>query len=196
MNTLVLNGKEEQLLRERKAVKALLWVSLISIFMLFAGLTSAYIVRQAEGNWLEFALPRMFYYSTAIILVSSITINWAMSSAKKDNQKNLRIALLLTLALGLTFVFLQVSGWKELIALGIFFGGDGSTASGSYMYVLSGVHLAHLIGGIISLLIVLFNAFKGKYNPANLFGLQLCSIYWHFLDILWIYLFLFLLFIR
>lgn len=196
MTVLVLNEEKEQQLREKKAVKSLLWVSLVSIFMLFAGLTSAYIVRQAEGNWLAFELPQMFYYSTAVILMSSITMNWAMSSAKKDNAGNLKLALLLTLILGLAFVCLQISGWKDLVAQGIFFGGEGSTASGSYLYVLSGVHLAHMIGGIISLIVVLYKALKEKYNSQNIFGLQLCSIFWHFLDILWIYLFLFLLFIR
>ena len=134
--------------------------------------------------------------STALILLSSVTMNWANSSAKKNNLKNIKFGLFFTMLLGLGFVISQLMAWDNLVGQKIFFAGKFSNASGSFLYVISGIHLAHLIGGIISLIVTLTMAIKEKYNSNDLLGLQLCSIYWHFLDILWIYLFLFLLFIH
>jgi len=192
---MTLNSNEKQNIKY-KTFKALLWVGIGSIVMLFAALTSAYIVRQAEGRWLHFELPQVFWFSTAIILASSITLNWAVYAVKKDKLKIAKSMLFLTLALGLAFVFSQFAAWKTLVAENVFFTGKGSNASGSYLYVLSGLHLAHLFGGIIALIITFVNTVREKYNSKNLLGIQLCGIYWHFLDILWIYLFFFLLFIR
>lgn len=187
---------QEDFTRRAKTAKPLLWIGIVSIIMLFAGLTSAYIVRQAEGNWLEFELPTSMFVSTAIIILSSITLWYAQSSAKKDNQSATKIGLYITLALGLAFVFSQFQVWKDLVAAGVFFAGAQANASGSFMYLLSGLHLAHLFGGIIALFVTATNASSGKYANGNILGIELCSIYWHFLDILWIYLLLFLLFIR
>ena len=165
---------------------------MVSMTMLFAGLTSAIIVRHAEGNWLHYELPRIFYLSTAILVLSSFTMLWAMISAKKDNFQNIKTALILTLLLGLGFVFCQFKAWGSLVEQGVFLVGN---PSGSFLYVLTGLHLAHLFGGLIVLSVVLYKAFKEQYNSQNKSGLELCSIYWHFLDVLWVYLFLFLIFI-
>jgi cytochrome c oxidase subunit 3 len=193
MSTITKNISEERQTKE-KAQKFLLWLAIGSIVMLFAALTSAYIVRKGDGNWSAQYIPQTFYLSTTCILLSSIFMNWALSSAKKDNQKNLKNALLITMLLGLGFVYFQFSSWKDMVSHNIFF--SGSNASGSYLYALSGIHLLHLIGGFIGLMVVTIKAFLKKYDSENYHGMQLCAIYWHFLDFLWVYLLLFLLFIR
>lgn len=188
--------KAELKAAQQKASKPLLWVGVLSIVMLFAGLTSAYVVRADNGNWLIFNLPNAFYLSTAVIVTSSITLFYALQMAKKNNKKGMVLGLLATFILGLTFAYLQYAGWGELYSKNIVFGGKSSNASGSFLYLITFLHLLHLFAGLISLLVTLKNAIKGKYNAENTLGLELCSIYWHFLDILWVYLFLFLYYIR
>jgi cytochrome c oxidase subunit III len=196
VNLVALNPEEEREAR-LKAKKNLLWIALVSIIMMFAGLTSAYIVRMAEGNWEHIELPQLFYFSTAVIIISSITINQAWKAAKNNNNQQLLNFIIITFILGLTFGVLQYLAWGKLVEQGYYFaGGTGGGASASYLYVLSGLHLLHVFGGLIALIVVFFRASKGIYKSGNLLGLQMCTIYWHFLDFLWIYLFLFLLFIR
>jgi len=178
---------------QQKASKPLLWVGILSIVMLFAGLTSAYVVRADNGNWLIFNLPSAFYLSTAVIITSSITLFYALQMAKKNNKSGMVLGLLVTFILGLVFTYLQYSGWRELYSKNIVFGGKSSNASGSFLYLIT---FLHLFAGLISLLVTLKNAIRGQYNAQNTLGLELCSIYWHFLDILWVYLFLFLYYIR
>lgn len=184
---------EEQRERMRKSKSAILWLGIVSIIMMFSGLTSAYIVRQGEGDWLQFEVPSNFYTSTAVILISSITMNYAFQAAKKGSKKNLLNGLLFTLALGIVFTILQFQGWKQLVNSGVFFVGH---PAGSFFYVLTGLHLAHLTGGLLSLIYVIFRTVRNKYSAENTQGVKLCAIYWHFLDILWLYLFLFLIFNR
>jgi cytochrome c oxidase subunit 3 len=179
-----------------KAVNLLLWLGQVSIGMLFAGLTSGYIVRRETGNWLKFELPPQFWASTAIILISSITMNWAMQSVKKGNTKNLTQAVLATFLLGVAFIICQVMAWAALTKANIVVMGSQSYASGSYLYIISGLHIAHILGGLLALLIVFFKARAEKYSPQNYAGVKLCATYWHFLDGLWIYLFIFLLIMR
>jgi cytochrome c oxidase subunit 3 len=169
--------------------KVLLWLGIVSMIMAFGGLTSAYIVRKAEGNWFQFQLPKTFLLSTILIILSSFTIQFAYWSAKKNNLVNAKTGMLATLALGLGFVFCQFYSWNVLVANGIFFVGN---PSGSFVYVFSGLHLAHLAGGIIALIVVSAKTILEKYNSENYQGIQLCSIYWHFLDLLWVYLFVFI----
>ena len=175
---------------KKKASKSLIWIGIISILMIFAGLTSAYVVRSDTGNWLIFELPNTFYLSTAVIIASSLSLYVALQMAKKNNQKGIIYGVLVTFILGILFTYLQYLGWCQLRSVGIVFAGKASNASGSFLY------LAHLFAGLISLLVTLKNSIKGRYNAENTLGLELCSIYWHFLDILWVYLFLFLLYIR
>ena len=193
MNTITLEEKKE--IREKSA-KPLLWLGMVSMAMIFAGLTSAYVVRQGKGDWLKFELPQLFYISTAIIIISSVTMNWVLSSAKNNNYKNVKLASLITLILGFAFVICQFKAWGTLVDQKVFFAGKYSNAAGSYLYILTGLHLLHLIGGILALLLVWVKSLKNKYNSENLLGIKLCAIFWHFLDVLWIYLFLFLLFFR
>lgn len=191
--TIDINEKEQI---KKKAAKPLLGVGIMSIVMLFAGLTSAYIVRQAQGDWLEFELPSGLYISTVIIFLSSLSLIWASISLKKGYLNAFKQGLGITLFLAVGFIISQFIVWEQLVRVGVFFGGSGSNPAGSFLYVLTGLHLAHLIGGIVALVIVFVSALLGKYSPDKRLGFQLFEIYWHFLGGLWIYLLLFLLFIH
>jgi cytochrome c oxidase subunit III len=195
MKSAVIDIEEKQQIRQ-KAAKPLLWIAMISIVMLFAGLTSAYIVRKNVGDWLVFDLPSQFYISTVVILLSSFSMIYALAAAKKNNSSAITLGLSITLVLGIVFLFSQLFAWKQLVAGGIYLGGSGSNPSGSFLYILSGLHGLHIIGGLIALIVCLIQSLRKKYNSENRLGLQLCSTYWHFLDALWIYLLLFLQFIR
>ncbi|WP_149240907.1 cytochrome c oxidase subunit 3 [Dyadobacter sp. 32] len=171
-------------------MKFILWLFLVSIIMLFASQTSAYLVRRAEGNWLEFEMPRIFWYSTAVLLVSSISMQWAYFAAKKDQFKQLKIAISITFALGLAFLWMQFEGWRNLVDMNVYFVGN---PSGSFFYVFTGLHGFHIISGLIVLLFALRAVFRLKVHAKSLRQIQICSTYWHFLDLLWLYLFVFLL---
>lgn len=171
--------------------RILLWIAIASIVMLFAGLTSGYIVRQAEGNWRVFELPVVFTVSTAIILVSSLTMHLSVRAAKANDLQGIKTYLLVTLGLGFAFVFAQFLGWNELVKSGVFFV-DKTTPSGSFFYVLSGLHLAHLAFGLLGLVVTSARAIRERYHSSDYEGLSLCATYWHFLDGLWMYLFVFL----
>ena len=169
--------------------KFALWLFIVSIVMIFASLTSAYIVRESDGNWLEFSLPNIFWFNSAIILGSSFFMHWAYLSAKKDNISHLKLGLVGTIVLGVLFLIGQVMAWEQLVAMDIYFVGN---PAGSFVYVLSGVHGFHIISAIIFVVIVLVNALKFKIHSKNMIQMEMCTTYWHFLDGLWIYLFLFL----
>ncbi len=188
--------KEELRLARRKASKPLLWIGIVSIVMLFAGLTSAYVVRAQNGNWLVFQLPPIMLISTAVIVTSSLTLFLAQRAIKKDNLQLTSIALLATLLLGFAFFYTQYAGWKQLSAQGIYFAGKFSNASGSFLIVIAFLHLLHMIGGLIALTVSLTKSLLKKYSSSDSLGIELTAIYWHFLDILWVYLFLFLYFYR
>ncbi|UZR93684.1 cytochrome c oxidase subunit 3 [Chondrinema litorale] len=170
--------------------KFALWLFMVSVVMIFASLTSAYIVRQGEGNWYIFDLPNIFYISTVIIIASSVSMHWAYIEAKKDNFARLRIAAIVTAILGITFLVLQFYGWAQLVNINVYFVGN---PSGSFVYVLTGLHGLHLISGVIVILYVLVQSLRYKIHSKNLLSIDLCATYWHFLDGLWIYLFVFLL---
>ena len=188
--------KAELLAAKRKAAKPLLWIGIVSIVMLFAGLTSAYVVRAQNGNWLQFQLPSILIISTAIIVSSSLTLLVSQLAIKKNNYLLTNIGLALTLLLGFIFFYTQYQGWKELSAQGIYFAGKSSNASGSFLIVIAFLHLAHMIGGLIALIVSLTKSLLKKYSATDSLGIELTAIYWHFLDILWVYLFLFLYFYR
>lgn len=187
----VLNKKDFQKEKREKVAKPLMLFGMVSIVMLFAGLTSAVVVRKGDGNWMEFEIPSMFLYSCIIIVVSSITLILANVAARKDQTKGVTSMIVATFLLGIAFVFTQFEGYSQLIAQEVFFTGANHNASGSFLYIISGLHLLHLAGGIIALLVVFFNALKARYNSKNLLGLQVFSMYWHFLGGMWIYLYVF-----
>ncbi|UII24354.1 cytochrome c oxidase subunit 3 [Fulvivirga ligni] len=171
--------------------KFALWLFMVTVVMIFAALTSAYIVRQAEGKWLVFELPQIFWYSTALIAMSSISMHWAYLSAKRDNLDMVKVAVVITTILGLLFTASQYYGFLALAEEGYHF--SSNDVSVSFLIVLVGLHVVHLLSGIIVLIITLVSTFKYKVHSKNLTRLQMCVTYWHFLDVLWIYLFIFLL---
>ena len=175
---------------KNRPLKQLLWVGIAAIAMFFAGLTSAYIVRKAEGNWTEFVLPDWFWYSAITIVISSVVLILAKQKIKKD--QSVFSLVLSVFLLGLLFAYFQLNGWKELTNQGVFLTGKGSNVAGSFLYVITLSHLVHLIGGLIALLVTAINAKRKKYSAEDYLGLEITSIYWHFLSILWIYLFFFL----
>ncbi|TAH25605.1 MAG: heme-copper oxidase subunit III [Cytophagales bacterium] len=172
--------------------KFALWLFICTVIMIFGALTSAFIVRKADGNWLEFELPVLLWVNTIIILFSSATLQWSYFSAKRDNINNLKIGIAITFFLGILFVIGQFYAWKELVSMGVYFGGSSSNPSGSFIYVLTGLHALHLVSGIIFLLFVLVASFQYKVHSKNMVRIEMCATYWHFLDFLWIYLFGFL----
>ena len=171
--------------------KFILWLFIVSILMLFASFTSAYLVRRAEGNWLEFTVPAIFGYSTVVLVLSSLTMHWAYLAAKKDNFNALRIAISITFALGMMFLYMQFQGWVELVRNNVYFVGN---PAGSFIYVFTGMHAFHLISGLIVLVFALVAAFRLRIHAKSLEQVQVASTYWHFLDVLWIYLYFFLLY--
>lgn len=181
---------------KRKSAKPMLWVSMVSMTMMFAGLTSAYVVSRKRSDWVSFDLPQAFYVSTLLIVLSSITFMLAKYFIKQNNRALTTSFLLLTLAAGIGFVFFQFEGFNELLKSGLFFAGAQSTVKSSFIYGITIAHLAHVAAGIIVLLVVVFNHFNKKYSANDSLGLELGAIFWHFVDILWIYLFLFFYFIR
>ncbi len=179
-----------------------MWLGIGSIIMMFAGFTSAYIVRRAGGNWVEYKLPDLFWVSTVVILLSSITLYIAHKAFKSDNRQRYRLFLGITLLLGLGFVGLQYAGWKELMGYGILLEGN---PSGAFLYVISGMHAAHVLGGILFLVIFFIKSLRNldpvkklmqDINPEKTLGVDIMATYWHFVDILWIYLFVFFLYYR
>lgn len=169
--------------------KFILWLFVVSIIMLFAAMTSAYLVRRAEGNWLEYTIPAVFTYSSVVLIVSSLTMHWAYLAAKKDNFGSLKTAISITFALGIAFLYMQFQGWVELVNQKVFFVGN---PAGSFMYVFTGLHGFHLISGLIVLVFALVAAFRLRIHAKNLNQIEIAATYWHFLDILWLYLFVFL----
>lgn len=169
--------------------KFALWLFMVTVVMLFAAWTSAYIVRQAEGNWLDYELPEIFWLTSGIVVLSSITLQWAYFSAKKDNFVQLRLGMVLTVILGIAFLIGQWYSWIALVDRDVFFVGN---PAGSFLYVLTGMHGLHLISGLIFLIIVLISSFQFKVHSKAMVSMEMLTTYWHFLGGLWLYLFLFL----
>jgi cytochrome c oxidase subunit 3 len=167
------------------------------MIMMFAGLTSAFVVSKSRADWLkDFQLPTAFYYSTVVIMGCSVTFHLAKKAIQKDNQKATTSFLLATLALGILFVVLQFVGFGQIVANGYYFTGTESSITTTFLYIVTVVHLAHLAGGLIALLIIIYKQLQHKYNSTKTIGIELGAMYWHFLDLLWVYLFLFLFFFK
>jgi cytochrome c oxidase subunit 3 len=173
--------------------KFALWLLIIAMVMLFAGLTSAYIVRMGEGNWYKFDLPIQFLYSTFIIIASSFTMWWAYKSAKNDEISQVKMGLIVTFILALGFCYLQFLGWKAMTQMDLFFADDvhGDRVSASFIYALTGLHLVHTLGGVLFIFIQIIRAFTYNIHRKKLLSTNMCNTYWHFVGILWVYLYLF-----
>jgi len=169
--------------------KFALWLFMATVVMLFASWTSAYIVRQAEGNWQFFELPGIFTFSTGIILISSITMQIGYFAAKSNSTGRLQLMLIITAVLGVIFLVAQVLGWGDLVSKSVYFVGN---PSGSFVYVITGFHGLHIVSALIFLLIVMRSASRDLIHSGNLAQIEMCTTYWHFLGFLWVYLYIFL----
>ncbi len=188
---------EEQKARNARSAKMILLFAMVSMTMMFAGLTSAFVVSKSRADWLkDFELPSVFYISTLTIIGCSLTFYLAKKAIQKDDRKGTTAFLLSTFVLGVLFVILQFVGFGKIVESGYYFTGPESSITTTFFYIVTLMHLLHLAGGIISLLIVIYNHFKQKYNSAQTLGIELGAMYWHFLDVLWVCLFLFLYFFK
>ena len=197
-----------QPVKERRKIhpqKFMMWVAMASISMAFAGLTSGYMVREAQGNWRIFSLPSTFTFSTVAILISSVTMFLGVRAFKNREMARFRMLITATLLFGVLFGVLQFTGFYQLYhsLQQIHINGqvlnqsapvrvDGNPSE-SFLFIIAGLHLAHLLGGIIALIIVFFRAFRTRVKLYNATGLEIVATYWHFVDVLWIYLFVFFL---
>ena len=188
--------EQEYVAAKKKSAKPMLWISMISMVMFFAGLTSAYVISMKRDDWVSFDLPQAFYISTALIVLSSITLILSQKFLKQNKRQLSILFLVITFVLGLTFVWQQYVGFNQLRSVGLFFTGPESTVSTSFIIGISFMHVLHILAGIIVLMVVIYNHFKYKYTSTDLLGFELGAIFWHFVDILWIYLFFFFYFIR
>jgi cytochrome c oxidase subunit 3 len=189
------NNHTVNVLKPRRGVYAplfALWVAMAGMIMMFGSLTSAYIVRQAAGNWLEFKVPDIFFVSTIVILVSSVTLHLSYWAFKNGKESVYKLGLPLSLVLGIVFIVFQYKGWMDLYSIGVPLNGN---PSGSFFYLISGLHAAHVIGGIFAIGVATLHAFSLKFKPTETRRrrFQIVLHYWHFVDFLWLYLFIFLL---
>jgi cytochrome c oxidase subunit 3 len=157
---------------------------------MFAGLTSAFIVKSNQTGWVPVVMPKVFWASTAAMLISSITLQVALRSFKQREMRQYRLFIGVTLLLGLAFVALQWMGFQQLWAQQVTFRGAGA---GQFLYVIFGLHALHVAGGIIALLVMLIKAFAGKIKLYSAIPVEVAATYWHFVDLLWIYLLVFFL---
>tara|TARA_R110002124_G_scaffold17532_1_gene73002 strand:- start:19297 stop:19878 length:582 start_codon:yes stop_codon:yes gene_type:complete len=180
-----------------RAKKNMLWFGMISLSMSFAGLTSAYVISKERPDWLtDFQIPQAFYISLVLILISSVTFHFAKKSVQKEDNKLGMLLLVTTLILGVLFVLFQFRGFSEIIESGYYFTGSESTITTSFVYLVVLMHLAHIFVALISVLVVIYNHYKQKYRNGKTLGIELAATFWHFVDVLWIYLFLFFYFVR
>ena len=186
MPTLVTN--EPQRIHPQRFI---MWIAIGSIVMMFAGMTSAYIVKKNQGNWLAIELPVVFWYSTAVILVSSVTMYLANTALRAGKISFYKSLITITAILGVTFVIMQWEGFKDLETRGIALIGPQSNSASSFLFVITGLHMLHVLGGVIALIVTFFKSFWVQEGQTNLVPTQIVATYWHFVDVLWIYLFIF-----
>ncbi len=193
--------KEQHLAKEKakldRSKKMMLWFGIVSLSMSFLGLTSAYIVSKERPDWLsDFQIPHAFYISFIVIFISSITFHFAKKKIIHGKNKNGMMLLISTFLLGVIFAILQFLGFSQIIENGYFFTGSESTITTSFIYLVVLLHLTHIFAALISIMVVIYNHYKQKYTSGNTIGIELAITFWHFVDILWIYLFFFFFFVR
>lgn len=190
MNLSAVNTEQRKRIHPHKFT---LWVAIASIIMMFAGLTSAYIVKSAQANFQVVKMPTVFWFSTVAIVASSATIYLALTAFRQRLMSRYRSLMVATLVLGVIFIALQWIGFKQLWDSGIQF--KGASGAGQFLYVIAGLHAVHVIGGVIALFVMFVKAFFGKTKLYSSVPVEVMATYWHFVDLLWIYLLVFFLWI-
>ncbi|GAC1448002.1 MAG: cytochrome c oxidase subunit 3 [Chitinophagaceae bacterium] len=168
--------------------KFILWVAIGSIIMMFAGFTSAYIVKREQPGWISFSMPVIFWYSTAVMLLSSVLMQVAVSAFKNRDMVKYRNLITLTTCLGILFIVLQVMGYWKLNRMGVKVEGSGG---GVFFIIIFGLHALHVLGGVITLMVLFFRSLSNRIRSYNAVPVEVAATYWHFVDLLWIYLFIF-----
>ncbi|WP_136466065.1 cytochrome c oxidase subunit 3 [Flagellimonas onchidii] len=183
--------------KNKRAKKMMLWFGILSLIMGFAGWTSAYIVSSKREDWIsDLELPQAFFFSTGIIILSSVTYYLAKLAVSRNDQSKGTLLLVITLVLGLAFIVMQFMGFSQMLENGYYFTGPTSNIKMSYVFLIAAVHIVHVVAGLISLLVVMVQQLRGKYMPENMLGMELGATFWHFLDFLWVYLILFMYFVK
>jgi cytochrome c oxidase subunit 3 len=183
--------------KKNRAKKMMLWFAIISLTMSFAGLTSAVVVSSSRPDWLvNYSLPFSFTLSSILIVFSSLFMIIYTRSVKSNKPKQALFFVITAFILGVLFIFNQISGFDDLINNGYYFTGPSSNVTISYIYIIAFWHILHVVVGLIALLFVIYNQFKQNYNSREMLGVELASTYWHFVDVLWLLLFLFFNFFR
>jgi len=190
MDTVMINDSQRKRIHPHRFT---LWVALASIIMMFAGLTSAYIVKRDQPNWITVDTPVIFWYSTVIILISSLTIYLALKSFRERNMPGYRRLMTATMVLGLLFIIFQLTGFSQLWRSGLQLNGSGAV---QFLYIIFGLHVLHVLGGVVALLIMFFRAYNRRVKSYDVLPLEIAATYWHFVDVLWIYLFVFFLWVK
>jgi cytochrome c oxidase subunit 3 len=170
--------------------KFTLWVGIASIIMMFAGLTSAYLVKREQPGWTSFQVPVAFWYSTAIILISSLTMHLSLKSFRERAMIKYKNGIAVTALLGLVFMLLQYVGFRHLWTNGMVLRGSGAA---QFLYIIAGLHALHVLGGVIALLSLFIRSRNARIRSYNTVPVEVVATYWHFVDILWIYLLIFFL---
>lgn len=180
-----------------RAKKMMLWFGIISLIMSFAGWTSAFIVSSTRKDWLsDFVLPQPFFISVFVIIASSITLLLSKKALQENKLQMSTVWLVATFVLGIYFIVNQLNGFSEIVARGYHFTGPTSNVTMSYIFLIAVVHVLHVAVGLICLMVVLINQFRKKYHSQNMLGFELAATFWHFVDVLWVYLFFFLYFFK
>jgi cytochrome c oxidase subunit 3 len=193
-------NQENIFTKRREPLNFLLWLGIAGSILIFTVLLGIYIVRKVGPNWQETSLPSIFWLSTIVIMLSSLSLHEAKNAFKSDKFQLYRSLLITTLFLGVAFTAMQAFGWYQMLEQG---SGMENNPSAGFVYVLTGLHIVHIIGGLVFMAVLLFKSYKNKsyvdsfiysVNPPNQLRLKLMTTYWHFVDALWLYLFLFLLY--
>jgi len=182
--------------QQRKKIhpyKFTLWVGIGSIIMMFAGFTSAYIVKREQPGWITFSMPVIFWYSTGVMLLSSVLMQLSLSAFKDRDTGKYRNLIAATTGLGILFIVLQLFGYWQLNKMGVKIEGSGS---GVFFIIIFGLHALHVLGGIVTLIVLFFRSLSSRIRSYNMVPIEVAATYWHFVDLLWLYLFVFFILIH
>ncbi len=191
MNAVMASAEQQR--KKIHPYKFTLWVGIGSMIMMFAGFTSAYIVKREQPGWITFSMPVIFWYSTGVMLLRSVLMQLSLAAFKDRDTGKYRNLIAATTALGILFVVLQGLGYLQLNKLGVKIEGSGS---GVFFIIIFGVHALHVLGGIITLIVLFFRSLSSRIRNYNTVPVEVAATYWHFVDLLWLYLFVFFILIH
>lgn len=171
---------------DRRASFTGLFVLLAASIMVFAALTSAFIVRRGlSDDWSSMHKPPVLWVNTAVLLASSVVLDLSRRALKRHDRSKFNLWWSIGTGLGILFLLGQGLAWRELRDAGVYI---ATNPSSSFFYVLTATHAVHLLGGVAALVWVDVQALRLQLGPAKRTAIDVTAIYWHFLDALWVYL--------